>query len=228
MGILVAIEGLDGAGKNTLVRRLESAGRARGLRVRSTTFPDYAAHLTAQIAAEALHGEHGDLRESAYAMALLFALDRRESRDLLIDEGKSHDLLICDRYVASNAAYSAARLGQAPGGEVVEWVRQLEFERFGLPRPDLQILLGVPPEVAMARADGRAAADASRAKDAYERDTDLQNRVYRSYLDLAEAQWMSPWLIADGDDAVEAALALAESARPEPVRENTGDDAPAG
>lgn len=207
MGILVAVEGLDGAGKNTLVRRIAAAARQRGIGLATLTFPDYGRSITADLAAEALHGEHGDLSESAYAMALLFALDRRNSLADLEESLASHDLVLCDRYVASNAAYSAARLAQGPGGEVVSWIADLEFGRFGLPVPARQLLLGVPPEIAMERASGRAAADASRARDAYERDADLQSRVYRAYLALAEASWMSDWSVADGDEAVAAVLA---------------------
>ena len=99
-------------------------------------------------------------------------------------------------------------MGEGPGGDVVTWVKDLEFGRFGLPVPTHQLLLGVPPEVAMDRATGRAEADASRAKDAYERDGDLQARVYRAYLDLADESWMSAWTVADGDAAVEAVLGL--------------------
>ncbi|MFT3661376.1 MAG: dTMP kinase [Gordonia sp. (in: high G+C Gram-positive bacteria)] len=206
MGILVAIEGLDGAGKNTIVRRIRAEAAERGIAVTTTAFPDYGRSIHADLAAEALHGEHGDVRDSAYAMALLFALDRRNSREALLTALDSHDLVLCDRYVASNAAYSAARLDQGADGDVVAWVRDLEFGRFALPVPDHQLLLGVPPEVAMERAEGRAAADAARAKDAYERDADLQTRVYRRYLELAEAAWASPWTVADGDAAVTAVL----------------------
>ena len=210
MGILVAIEGLDGAGKNTITTRIRAEAQHRGIRVATTAFPAYGRHLTADLAAEALHGRHGDLSASAYAMALLFALDRRESRDELRDALRDHDLVLCDRYVASNAAYSAARLHQGPDGEVVRWVHDLEFGRLGLPVPDHQLLLGVPPEVAGARATARAAADASRTKDAYERDADLQTRVYRAYLDLAETHWVSPWTAADGDVAANAILSLTD------------------
>lgn len=208
MGILVAIEGLDGAGKNTIVQRIQSEAQQLGLKLRTIAFPSYGWHITADIAAEALQGEHGDLGGSAYAMAMLFALDRRESARFLWRSCRRNDILLCDRYVASNAAYSAARLHQGPDGEAVQWVRDLEFGRFELPEPDHQILLGVPPEVASARAAARAAADASRAKDAYERDDDLQSRVYRAYLDLADSSWVSPWTVADGDEAVETVLRL--------------------
>lgn len=208
MGILVAIEGLDGAGKNTIVGKFHTAAAGRSMTITSTAFPSYGSSVEADIAAEALHGEHGDLSESAYAMAMLFALDRRRWAQWLREALRDHDLVLCDRYVASNAAYSAARLGQGPDGAVVSWVADLEFERFGLPVPDHQLLLGVPPEIAMERAEGRAAVDAARARDAYERDADLQARVYRSYLDLVETEWVSPWTVADDDAAVHAILDL--------------------
>lgn len=210
MGILVAIEGLDGAGKNTIVGRIRAEAADRGIRLATMAFPAYGRHLTADLAAEALHGRHGDLATSTYAMALLFALDRRESADDLRKSLREHDILLCDRYVASNAAYSAARLHQGPAGAVVQWVHELEFGRLGLPLPDHQLLLGVPPQIAAERASARAAADATRAKDAYERDTDLQSRVYRAYLDLAETTWVSPWTVADGDAAVTAVLSLVD------------------
>ncbi|MFZ2510573.1 MAG: dTMP kinase [Gordonia sp. (in: high G+C Gram-positive bacteria)] len=210
MGILVAIEGLDGAGKNTIVGHIRTQAQRRGIRVATMAFPAYGRNLTADLAAEALHGQHGDLAQSAYAMALLFALDRHESADDLRRSLRENDILLCDRYVASNAAYSAARLYQGPDGAVVQWVHELEFGRLGLPLPDHQLLLGVPPQIAAERATARADADARRAKDAYERDTDLQSRVYRAYLDLAETNWVSPWTVADGDAAVTAVLSLVD------------------
>ncbi|WP_156150439.1 dTMP kinase [Gordonia sihwensis] len=207
MGILVAVEGLDGAGKRTIVGRLEAAAIDRGASVRTLAFPRYGESITADLASEALHGRHGDLRDSVYAMALLFALDRAAARRQLHDALAGNDLVICDRYTASNAAYSAARLGAGAASEVVDWVADLEFRRFQLPVPDHQLLLGVPPEVAMDRASGRAETEADRPVDTYERDADLQHAVYRVYGELVQAQWMSTWSWADGDAAVGAVLA---------------------
>ena len=103
-----------------------------------------------------------------------------------------HDVVILDRYVASNAAYSAARLHQGADGDVVEWVADLEFERFGMPAPDWQVLLAVPTELAAERARRREAADADRARDAYERDDGLQRRTGAAYAALAAADWGGP------------------------------------
>ena len=100
-------------------------------------------------------------------------MDRAGARDELAAAARGHDVVILDRYVASNAAYSAARLHQGVDGEVVTWVRELEFDRFGMPAPDWQVLLAVPIELAAERAQHRAETDADRARDAYERDDGL-------------------------------------------------------
>ena len=114
--------------------------------------------------------------------------------------------MILDRYVASNAAYSAARLHQGADGDVVAWVRDLEYERLSLPAPDWQVLLDVPTELAAERAENRASNEADRAKDAYERDDGLQRRTGEVYAALAAADWCGRWLVA-GPDVDAAALA---------------------
>ncbi|MGC4933636.1 dTMP kinase [Gordonia sp. DT30] len=210
MGRLIAVEGLDGAGKNTLVTGLVRRWREGGLTVAAFAFPRYHRSVFADIAAESLHGEHGDLRDSVYAMALLFALDRQAAAPEIRSALDANDIVVADRYVASNAAYSAARLDQGADGEVVAWVRDLEFGRFGLPRPDHTLLLGVPAEVAMRRARARSADDPSRPRDHYERDSDLQRSVDAVYRDLARSGWASPWSEVAGADPAELGDLLVE------------------
>ncbi len=205
--MLIAIEGVDGAGKRTLTHGLRAAFEADGKTVASLSFPRYGRSVPADIAAEALHGGHGDLSSSVYAMAVLFAIDRAGAREEIERLRTEFDVVILDRWVASNAAYSAARLHQEADGEVVAWVRELEYGRLRLPVPDRQVLLDVPAELAAARAERRANTEADRAKDAYERDGDLQRRTGRVYSGLAATQWVGPWLVA-GPDVDGAALAL--------------------
>ena len=101
--------------------------------------------------------------------------------------------------MASNAAYSAARLNQGADGEVVSWVGELEYGRFDLPEPDHQILLDVPVALAAQRAQRRAGLEADRARDAYERDTGLQRRTQAVYAGLAGAGWHGRWSVAGAD-----------------------------
>lgn len=201
--MLIAIEGVDGAGKRTLTNGMRSAFEGTGLSVATLAFPRYHRSVTADLAAEALHGGHGDLAESVYAMAVLFALDRADARDEIGHLTAAYDVVILDRYVASNAAYSAARLHQQGDGEVVEWVRALEYDRLGLPRADWQILLDVPTELAAERAERREAQEADRTRDAYERDDGLQRRTGEVYRALAGADWCGRWIVTGADvDAV--------------------------
>lgn len=197
--MLTVIEGLDGAGKRTLTQGLERELRALGRSVTTIAFPRYSQSITADLASEALHGRHGDLAESVYAMAVLFALDRAGAKDQIAGACHDHDVVILDRYVASNAAYSAARLHQDADGEMVAWVGELEYRRFGLPRPDHQILLDVPVELAAERAERRAGREADRARDAYERDAGLQQRTGAVYAELAGRDWHGPWTVVGAD-----------------------------
>lgn len=213
--MLIAIEGVDGSGKRTLTDGLRKQLQRAGKSVTTLAFPRYGQSITADLAAEALHGRHGDLAESVYAMATLFALDRAGATDEIERLATEHDVVILDRYVASNAAYSAARLHQDGAGEAVVWVQQLEFERLGLPLPDWQILLAVPAELAGQRARRRAESDPSRARDSYERDDGLQRRTGAVYAELAAADWGGRWLVVDADvdpDALAATLMGSERA----------------
>ena len=197
--MLIAIEGVDGAGKRTLTQGLRAAFEGDGRTVASLSFPRYGRSVPADIAAEALHGGHGDLSGSAYAMAVLFAMDRAGAREEVELLDTEYDVLILDRWVASNAAYSAARLHQGADGDVVTWVRELEYGRLRLPAPDWQVLLDVPAELAAERAEHRANTEADRAKDAYERDDDMQRRTGRVYSGLAAAGWGGRWFVAGPD-----------------------------
>ena len=197
--MLIAIEGVDGAGKRTLTEGLRQAFEAAGRSVATLAFPRYGQSVPADVAAEALHGQHGDLASSVYAMALLFALDRAGGAAQIRDLCGDHDVVILDRYVASNAAYSAARLHQQADGEVVGWVHDIEYRRLHLPLPDWQVLLGVSTELADQRARHRARHDASRERDAYERDAGLQQRTGAVYAGLAATGWGGRWRVVDAE-----------------------------
>ncbi|MFE6924567.1 dTMP kinase [Nocardia sp. NPDC057663] len=208
MGVLIAVEGLDGAGKRTLIDGLIAELSAKGLRAGSLAFPQYGRSIHADLAAEALRGAHGDLAGSINAMAIMFALDRAEASAELSNLLDANDIVILDRWVASNAAYSAARAEQDADGEIVAWVGDLEFGRLGLPAPELTVLIDIPTEVAAERARRRGELDESRALDAYERDGGLQRRTGEVYRELADRDWFGRWWTYRSDDDRPALLTL--------------------
>lgn len=194
--MLIAVEGIDGAGKNTLVTAVRKQLEERGISTTSMGFPAYGLTLFADLADDALHGKLGDTPESAWAMALLFALDRRDRREAIVTAMSDYDVVILDRYVASNAAYSWARTQDR---DIVDWIESTEFGKFELPLPDVQVSLGTSVELAAERAQHREANDESRTRDVYERDSTLQTRTSEAYCAFAEEGWVSPWLVSSGD-----------------------------
>ncbi|MFC4125407.1 dTMP kinase [Nocardia rhizosphaerae] len=208
MGVLIAVEGLDGAGKRTLIDGLITELSAKGLRAGSLAFPQYGRSIHADLAAEALRGGHGDLAGSINAMAIMFALDRADARAEVSNLLDANDIVILDRWVASNAAYSAARAEQDADGEIVGWVGDLEFGRLALPVPELTVLIDPGDDVAAERARRRGELDAARALDAYERDGGLQRRTGAVYRELAERDWHGRWWTYRSDDDRPALLTL--------------------
>lgn len=201
MGRLIVVEGLDGSGKATLTANLAQKWTSQGRTVARLAFPRYGISVHADLVKDALYGRLGDMSDSVYGTALLFALDRRGAAEQISEALTEHDLVLLDRYVSSNAAYGSARLG----GPVVEtdfaeWVRALEIDRFGIPLPDLQVLLDVPVALAEQRARGRASSDATRALDTFESDGGLQRRTSAMYLELAQRSYLSPWRLLSPDD----------------------------
>ena len=191
--MIIAVEGIDGAGKNTLVTALSSFVKATVI-----AFPRYRISAAADLADLALHRGMGDLVDSVEGMAALFALDRhaaKEHLDCFSARGdKADEFILLDRYVASNAAYSWARSGKK---EIVKWVYDLEFGRLALPIPDIQILLATPTQLAAQRARDRESTNPHRVLDVYETNSSLQNDTLVAYHELASSQWASPWFVAD-------------------------------
>jgi len=137
-GILVALEGIDGAGKTTQAKRLTTLLRDTGLDVVSTKEPT--------------NGPWGrKLRESAKLGRLsaeeeldLFIRDRKEHVEkLLLPALKAGKVVIVDRYYFSNVAYQGAR--------GMERERILALNEAFAPPPDLLVLIEVTPEQGLRR-----------------------------------------------------------------------------
>ena len=200
MGRLIVIEGLDGSGKRTLTEALSSRWRAEGRTVATMAFPRYGVDVHADLVRDALYGRLGDLSDSVYGPAVLFALDRRAAADEIRALLDAHDVVLLDRYVTSNAAYGSARLGGPDRPtDFPEWVRALEIDRFGVPVPDRQILLGTSVELSAQRARDRAGQEQDRALDRFEADDGDQRRTGAMYRRLAEASYLSPWTVLTPD-----------------------------
>ncbi len=141
-GVLVAIEGIDGAGKTTQIGRLRDWLTARGLEVVCTKEPTNGPH-GARLRASAASG-----RLSLDEELALFEADRREHVAQLVEPALARGaVVLIDRYYPSTAAYQGAR--GADASAIVA-----HHETFA-PRPDLIAILDVAPDVGLARVRAR-------------------------------------------------------------------------
>lgn len=144
--MLVVLEGLDGAGKSTQVRKLKRYLETKLGALTYIHFPRYDAPVYGDLISRFLRGDFGDNASvHPQLVALLFAEDRHgagpEMQEILADGG--HILL--DRYVYSNIAYQCAKTGNKEQAEELRnWIFNTEYGEFGLPKPDLNIFLDVP------------------------------------------------------------------------------------
>jgi dTMP kinase len=154
-GKLVAVEGIDGAGKRTQVDLLDSALDARGIAHFDLSFPRYESFFGHAVG-RYLTGEFGRLDQvDPHFSALLYAGDRLEARPEIESALATGRLLLADRYIASNLAHQGARVAPGRREEFLAWVRRLEYEIFSLPKEDLIIYLRVPVEESARRTAAR-------------------------------------------------------------------------
>lgn len=212
----MAFEGLDGAGKRTLVNAAASALQESGARVAVVGFPRYGDTVFGGLIGDALKGRAGDLDSSVYGIALLFAADRRDSKPFLLELLEQNDLVLADRYVSSNAAYGMARLAQQ-GTEAqdhfLDWITSIEMGSFALPVPYRQVYLDTPVALAQERILARAQSKRRRREiDRYEADARLQADSAAAYVVLRERSHVSPWSVVQPLDAKGEARSAADIA----------------
>ncbi len=156
-GKFIVLEGIDGSGKRTQLEMLSRALAERGICCEQVSFPNYSGFF-GKIVARFLNGDFGPLESvDAHFSALLYAGDRFESKakmNAAIDSGK---VLLGDRYIGSNLAHQGARVAPAERGEFLGWLRELEYEIYGLPAEDLVIYLRVPVNEAHRLIGGKSA-----------------------------------------------------------------------
>lgn len=146
---LIVIDGLDGSGKATQTKRLCERLSAEGYKARTLSFPDYESDGSAAVRMY-LGGQLGDNPDdvNAYAASSFYAVDRVVSylnswgRDY-----KTYDYIIADRYVTSNIIHQMAKLDVDERDEYIRWLCDYEYNRLGIPEPDMVIFLDVDPAI---------------------------------------------------------------------------------
>ena len=171
MGKLIVIEGTDGSGKSTQFRLLTEAVAKAGHEFRKLVFPQYSEESSALIRMY-LGGEFGSSPSdvNAYAASAFYAVDRYASWKKVWGEWyQNGGLVLSDRYTTSNAVHQASKEKEEDRAEFLRWLYEFEYDKLGLPKPDLTIYLDVPTEYTEKLMRNREAATGTHA-DIHEKD----------------------------------------------------------
>jgi len=154
-GKLIALEGIDGSGKSTQLGMLVRSLQERNLLVSEYSFPRYD-HFFGKQVARFLNGKFGPLASiDPHFSALLYAGDRWQAKPEIEADLQAGRMVITDRYVGSNLAHQTARMTRAFRKDFLAWLKELEYQVYGMPAEDLVIYLRSPVELAHRLAGSR-------------------------------------------------------------------------
>lgn len=187
-GTFIVIEGSDGSGKSTQFSLLKDYFEKQGKKVKTYKFPRYE-RPSAHFVTSYLNGLYGDANSlGAHTPSLFYALDRFEAgKDIRkdLDEG---NIVLCDRYAGSNMAHQGQKINnETERRAYFDWVHNLEFDMLGIPKPDANIVLIMPAEIASQLMEKREKrAYTSMQRDIHEADINHLKRAVATYEELCK------------------------------------------
>ena len=187
MGKLIVLEGTDGSGKSTQFRLMAQRLTEENVEFRRLVFPRYENESSALIRMY-LGGQFGTKPSdvNAYAASAFYAVDRYASYKQ--DWGKWYEdggLILSDRYTTSNAVHQASKETGENRDAFLKWLYEFEYDKLGLPRPDLTIYLDVPTDFTKKLMRHREQDTGTKA-DIHEQDTEYLNTCRKTGRAAAE------------------------------------------
>ena len=152
-GKLIVLEGIDGSGKSSQYRRICQKLERDGIEYNHIVFPRYDKESSALIRSYLAggFGTHPD-DVNAYTASTFYAVDRfasfKEEWGRIYNEG---GFILSDRYTTSNAVHQGSKLTDEELPAYFTWLSDLEYNKMGLPRPDMVIYLDVDIETSLSR-----------------------------------------------------------------------------
>jgi len=173
--LIIAIEGLDQAGKKTQTDMLVKALRRIKIKTATFSFPDYSTVIGKEIKSY-LYGKRKFTPEIIH---FLYAANRQEKLDEIKKSSSKNSVLIMNRYYHSNLVYGIAN------GLKEKWLQKLED---GLPKADLVIVLDTSQSDSFSRKKSK--------RDKFEKDKKFSKKISQIYRRLAKKH---RWKIVSSD-----------------------------
>jgi len=188
----IVIEGLDGSGKSTQLKLLKEYLNSQNIKFKYLHFPRTESGIFGELVARFLRGDLGKIDQvDPYLVGLIYAGDRENAKNSInswIGEGY---LVIIDRYVYSNMAFQGAKIeDQTKKQELRDWLYELEYKYYKIPKPELSIFLDVPfsftTNSLINQREGEDRDYLNGKQDIHEADLSFQEKVRQEYLSLVK------------------------------------------
>jgi len=190
-GKLIVIAGTDGSGKGTQSEKLVKRLKDEGYSIEMVDFPQYG-KPSSKMVEEYLNGKFGTADEvGPYRASIFYAIDRyAKSIDMnkWLKEGK---IIIANRYVSANKGHQAGKIkDKVELDKFLEWLNDLEFNIFGIPKPTKNILLYMPTKIGQELVDKKGHRDyiGGEKRDIHEADLEHLENAAKAYRYVAEKE----------------------------------------
>lgn len=189
MGKLIVIEGTDSSGKETQTKRLFEKLEEKGLKVKKISFPNYDSPACEPVKMY-LAGAFGEdaMKVNPYPVSTMYAIDRYASFKTDWEKFYNEDgIIVTDRYVTSNMVHQASKIRDLDEKKkYLNWLEDLEYEKMGIPCPDLVIFLNMPTEMAVRlMAERKNKITGEEKKDIHERDKEYLKESHANACKIA-------------------------------------------
>ena len=188
-GLFILIEGTDGSGKTLQTKILVKRLKKLGNKVQEISFPRYG-NKSSALVEDYLNGKFGSAREvGPYRASMFYALDRYAASFDIKKWLKQGKIVVCNRYVGSNLAHQGGKISnKSERKKYFAWDYNLEYNIFGLPKPDISIILHVTPKISQELVDKKGEREYLHGKkrDIHEDDLNHLSDAEHAYLQIAK------------------------------------------
>ncbi len=192
-GKLIVIDGTDGSGKATQVELLMKRLQKEGHTVKLIDFPEYYKNFFGKFIGHCLSEQYYNfINVHPKIASALYAADRFESKAETEGWLKKGYVVIANRYVSANQIHQGGKIKSAKKrAAFIEWLDEMEYEVFGIPRPDITLYLSLPINIVLQLLKDRDSSKMKREylkkkKDVHEADINHLTNSRKSALWLSE------------------------------------------
>ncbi len=182
-GLFIVIEGSDGSGKGTQFKLIGDRLKEAGHDIATYDFPQYD-QPSSYFVREYLNGNYGSADElGAYTPSLFFALDRFQASQSIKADLAAGKIVLSNRFIGANLAHQGQKIDDdAERTEYYNWLYNLEFNILGIPKPDINIVLVVPADIAQKLVDLKETRNyTDKKRDIHEADLNHLTRAVAAY-----------------------------------------------